>query len=51
MDQTDSYVSLLGTYALLYSLAYIVYQRFKSRLPKPDVGEGESQNPEQAEFL
>lgn len=50
MNQIDSYVYLLGTYALLYSLAYVIYQRFKSRIPEPDTAESEMQNPESAEY-
>ncbi len=50
MTQIDSYVYLLGTYALLYSLAYIIYQRFKSRIPETDVAEGDARNPERPEL-
>lgn len=50
MDQIDSYVYLLGTYALLYSLAFIVYQRFKSRNPGSEDLEAHPPEAEGADF-
>ncbi|SFR35319.1 hypothetical protein SAMN04490243_0972 [Robiginitalea myxolifaciens] len=32
MNQIESYMYLMGTYAALYALAFIIYQRFKSRI-------------------